>query len=83
MDILNYFITESGHPVHADLPLPDNFPEHIFVVDEPNQNNTDASMNAQVEGTYAGVTYFFSTAQDPSDKTSVYDDKKNSLPLQC
>ena len=33
-------------------------------------------MNAQVEGTYAGGTYFFSTAQDPSDKISVYGDSK-------
>ena len=76
MDILNYFITKSGHPGYAGLSLPENFPEPIFVADKPNHNETDAPMNEEVERAYAGGTYFFSTAQDPSNKTSVYDDIK-------
>ena len=75
-DLLNYFIKESGHPGYDGVPMPDNFPSPGFVEDKETENNTDSEFNSVVEKTFQGGTYFFSTAQDPSDKTSVYSDSK-------
>ena len=76
LDLLNYFIKESGHSGYNGLPLPKDFPHPIFVEDKETENNTDKDMNEGVEKTFQGGTYFFSTAQDPSDKTSVYGSSK-------
>ena len=44
--------------------------------DKETENNTDRELNRGIEKTFEYGTYYFSTAQDPSDKTSVYDDSK-------
>ena len=75
-DVLNYFIKESGHPGYAGLAMPENFPSPVFVEDKETENNTDRELNRGIEKTFEGGTYYFSTAQDPSDKTSVYGDSK-------
>ena len=49
MDILNYFIKESGHPGYKDMPLPKEFPSPVFVTDEANDNNTDTSVDPKIE----------------------------------
>ena len=76
-DVLNYFIKESGHPGYAEVSMPENFPCPVFVEDKETENNTDRESNGGVEKTFEGGTYYFSTAQDPSDKTSVYGDSKS------
>jgi hypothetical protein len=43
-----------------------------LVVDIPTKNNTDDPSDKTVEANYEGGTYYFSTAQDPSQHTSVY-----------
>ncbi len=43
-----------------------------MVVDIPTKNNTDDPSDKTVEANYEGGTYYFSTAQDPSQHTSVY-----------
>ena len=75
-DILHWFITESGHPGYANLPVPKQFPSPCFVSDEPTENNTDESRHEEVENRFQGGTYYYSTAQEPSDKTGIYDDSK-------
>ena len=42
--------------------------------DKETENSTDREINGGVGKTFEGGTYYFSTAQDPSDKTSVYPD---------
>ena len=76
LDILNYFITESGHPGYKDMPLPQDFPKPNYIEDEATGDNTAHSMNSKVEDQYLGGTYYLSTAQDPSYKTSVFEDAK-------
>ncbi len=43
-----------------------------MVEDIPTKNNTDKPANKTVKANYEGGTYYFSTAQDPSQHTSVY-----------
>jgi hypothetical protein len=43
-----------------------------LVEDIPAKNNTKHPSNKTVETSYEGRTYYFSTAQDPSQHTSVY-----------
>jgi hypothetical protein len=43
-----------------------------LVEEIPKKNNTDDPSNKTVEANYEGGTYYFSTAQDPSQHTSVY-----------
>ena len=68
----SWFIQKSGHPGYQNLPNQNDFPKPIFVEDQETTNNTDVEMNPTVERTFEGGTYFFSTAQDPSENTSVY-----------
>ena len=78
LDILNYFITESGHPGYVDMPLPKDFPKPNYIEDEATTDNTSHSMNRGVEEQFLGGTYYLSTAQDPSYKTSVFEDTKKN-----
>ena len=71
MDIVKYFIEESGHPGYDGMPLVKDFPSPVFIADNANENNTDISIDSDIEKIYAGGTYYLSTAQDPSHKTSV------------
>ncbi len=43
-----------------------------MVEDIATKNNTDESADKTVETNYEGGTYYFSSAQDPSQHTSVY-----------
>jgi hypothetical protein len=43
-----------------------------LVEDIPTKNNTDKSADKTVEINYEGGTYYFSSAQDPSQHISVY-----------
>jgi hypothetical protein len=47
-------------------------PQPLLVEDIPIKNNTDESANKNVETNYEGGRYYFSSAQDPSQHTSVY-----------
>ncbi|MBE0527141.1 MAG: hypothetical protein IH631_09380 [Candidatus Thorarchaeota archaeon] len=68
----SWFIQKSGHPGYQNLPNQNDFPKPIFVEDQETTNNTDVEMNPTVERRFEGGTYFFSTAQEPSENTSVY-----------
>ena len=77
MDLLNFFIKVSGHSGYSGLPMPENFPRPLFVEDKETENNVDREVNKGVEKSFQGGTYYFSTAQDPSDKTSVFGDSRS------
>ena len=47
-------------------------PQPLLVEDNPTKNNTDNSSDKTVESNYKGGTYYSSTAQDPSQHTSIY-----------
>ena len=77
MDLLSWFIQDSGHPGYKGLPLPEDIQSPKLIEDRESTNNSDTSVNEAVEELYAGQTYFFSSAQDPSQRTSVYDSSGN------
>jgi hypothetical protein len=72
IDIMSWFVKESGHPGYLNTSIPENCPQPLLVEDIPTKNNTGESTNKTVETNYGGRTYYFSSAQDPSQHTPVY-----------
>ncbi len=72
IDILTWCVKESGHPGYLNTSIPEDCPQPLLVEDNPTKNNTDDPSDKTVEANYKGRTYYFSTAQDPSQHTSVY-----------
>jgi hypothetical protein len=72
IDILSWFVKESCHPDYLNTSIPEDCSQPLLVEDIPTKNNTDKSANKTVETNYEGGTYYFSSAQDPSQHTSVY-----------
>ena len=71
--LLSWFIQKSGHPGYKDVVVPDEIPQPKVVEDKQGHNNTDKAVNARLENQYGGGTYYFSSAQDPTEKTACYD----------
>jgi hypothetical protein len=69
---LTWFVKESGHPGYLNTTVPEDCPQPLLVEDIPTKNNTDKPADKTVEANYEGGTDYFSTAQDPSQHTSVY-----------
>jgi ribosomal protein L11 len=55
-----------------NISIPEDCPKPLFVENDPTKNNTDDPLDKAVESNYEGGTYYFSSAQDPSQHTSVY-----------
>jgi hypothetical protein len=72
IDILSWFVKESGHPDYLNTSIPEDCPQPLLVEDIPTKNNTGKSANKTVKTNYEGGMYYFSSAQDPSQHTSVY-----------
>ena len=72
IDILTWFVKESGHPGYLNTSIPEDCPQPLLVEDNPTKNKTDDPSDKTVEANYEGRTYYFSTAQDPSQHTSVW-----------
>ncbi len=72
IDILKWSVKESGHPGYQDTVIPEKCPQTLFVEDKETQNNTDESVNVNMETNIESGAYYFSSAQEPSDNTSVY-----------
>lgn len=72
IDLLTWFIDESGHQGFKNTTAPDKSPQPIFIEDSENNNNTDKSINEEIENNMECGTFHFSTAQNPSSKTSVF-----------
>jgi hypothetical protein len=72
IDILTWFVKESGHPGYLNTSIPEDCPQPLLIEDIPTKNNTEDPTKKTVEANYEGGMYYFSTAQDPSQHTSVY-----------
>jgi hypothetical protein len=72
IDVITWFIQESGHPGYYKVPVPQDCPQPLLVEDPETRNNTDDPANVALEANYEGGTFVFSSAQDPSEDTSVY-----------
>jgi hypothetical protein len=72
IDVITWFIQESGHPGYNKISIPKDCPQPLLVEDPETRNNTDDPANATLEANYEGGTFVFSSAQDPSEDTSVY-----------
>jgi hypothetical protein len=69
---MTWLVQQSGYPGFKDTSIPEECPKPLLVGDSDTNNNTDISVNKNVESRYEGGTYYFSSAQDPSEATSVY-----------
>jgi hypothetical protein len=72
IDILTWFVKESGHPGYMKTTVPEECPQPLFVEDQETNNNTDKSVNVNVETNFESGTYYFSSVQEPSENTFVY-----------
>ena len=73
---MNYFIQDSGHPGFEKMPQPKDFPFPNFIADIATPNNTDDPADKTIEERFTGDNYYMSTAQDPSNRTSIYPNEK-------
>ena len=63
---------ESGHPGYQDTVIPEECPQPLFVEDQETNNNTDELVIVNLETNIESGTYYFYSAQEPSDNISVY-----------
>jgi hypothetical protein len=59
IDILTWFVIESEHPGYQNTTKPEKCPQPLFVEDRETNNNTDESVNVNVETNIESGTYFF------------------------
>jgi hypothetical protein len=62
IDILSWFVKESGHPGYLNTSIPEDCPQPLLVEDIPTKNNTSKSADKTVETNYEGGAYYFSSA---------------------
>jgi hypothetical protein len=72
IDVITWFIQESGHPGYNKISIPKDCPQPLLVEDPETRNNTDDPANVTLEANYESGTFVFSSAQDPSEDTLVY-----------
>ena len=72
IDVISWFVKESGHPGYQNTSIPEDCPQPLLVEGNPTKNNTNNPSDKTVETCYEGGTYYFSSAQDPSQHTSVF-----------
>jgi hypothetical protein len=70
--IMTWFVEQSGHPGFSNTAIPNKCPQPHLIEDKESTNNTDNPCDKTVKTMYEGGTYYFSSAQDPSESTSVY-----------
>jgi len=72
IDVITWFIQESGHPGYNKILIPKDCPQPLLVEDPETRNNTDDPTNAILEANYEGGTFVVSSSQDPSEDTLVF-----------
>ena len=79
LDLLTWFIKESGHKGYKDVTPPDECPKPVIILqDEDNENNTAHSIDPEVECKIQGKTYYFSSeAQNPTSDNAVFDNTED------
>ncbi len=73
IDVMTWFVKELGHPGYNKTSIPEDCPQPLLIKDSETRNSTDCPVNESLEATYEGGTFFFSSAQDPSESKSVHD----------
>jgi hypothetical protein len=56
IDILTWFVKESGHPGYLNTSIPEDCPQPFLVEYIPTKNNTDYPTGKTVEVNYEGGT---------------------------
>jgi hypothetical protein len=56
IDIMTWFVQQSGHPGFKDTSIPEECPQPLLVGDSDTNNNTNISVNKNVESSYEGGT---------------------------
>ena len=59
IDILTWFVKESGHPGYSNTLIPEECPQPLFVEDKETNNNTDKSENIDTETNIESGTFHF------------------------
>ena len=73
-DLMTWFIQESGHPGYESVTVPAECPKPTLVREETEtQNTVDDPVDENIENEFDGGTYYFSSANDPSNDTGVHD----------
>ena len=77
LNLLTWFIKESGHPAYAGLTPPDECPQPHVIADPDNSNNTNMETDADGgDCTFEGGSFYFSSTDDPNESTGVFDSTK-------
>jgi hypothetical protein len=76
IDIMTWLVQQSGHPGFNNTSIPHECPQPLLVEDKKTTNNTNYFFDKTIETMYKGRTYYFSSAQDPFETTSVYESSK-------
>jgi hypothetical protein len=81
LHLLNWFVRESGHMGYSDVTPPNECPNPIVILqDDENANNTDESVDEDVELKFGQKKFFFSSsAQNPTEDASVFDNSAEFL----
>ncbi len=58
IDVMTWFIQESGHPGYNQMSIPEDCPQPLLIKDSKTRNNTDHPVNESLETTYEGGTFF-------------------------
>ena len=77
-DIRSWFVENSSCRAFRDEPMPNNVDElaPCIIRDSTNQSGKDEEVDPVLENTFGGVTYAFSSAQDPLEESSVFQSSK-------
>ena len=73
LDILTWFVTKSGHKGYENITIPEKCPQPVLIEDKEKQNNTDQTIDPSMESNIESGTYYFTSAQEPNQDTSVFD----------
>ena len=71
--LLEWFVTESGHPGYEGVTPPSHCPQSTIIADEDTPNNTDQEQDPNVEKSFAGTSFHFTSTHEPQEDTSVYE----------
>ena len=75
-DIRTWFVENSSCRAFRDEPLPSNVEELTPCILKSCQSGKDEEEEPDLENTFGGVTYAFSSAQDPLEESSVFHTSK-------
>jgi hypothetical protein len=73
MKLMRWFIEDSGHPGYADVVLPEHCPKPVVIEDPETEHNTNVEQDPELEKSFEGATFHFSSSQEPHEDTGVHE----------